>query len=82
MANFDLSTASKAIPEFDGKYKDLPKFLIVAELIDKTLSDSGKLDLLQYLLYINLNDSVRTALKRKSVPEKFCYIQNTFRNIL
>lgn len=62
MANFDLGTAMKAIPVFEGKYSELSAFLKIIEFIGKTLSDTAKTDLLDFVFNVKLSLNVQTAL--------------------
>lgn len=71
MAAFSLETVSKALPLFAGNYIELESFLITAELINKTLSDTAKIDFLQYIYHAKLTSNVRTAIGSYIKPESF-----------
>lgn len=62
MSDFDITTAVKVIPTFDGKYKDLHTFTKLLEFLNETLNEPGKKQLLDFVINVKLTDTARLAV--------------------
>lgn len=62
MSAFNLETALKAIPIFNGQYKELEPFLKIIELLHRSYTADARISLIEFVTSIKLNAAVRTAL--------------------
>ncbi|CAD7090004.1 unnamed protein product [Hermetia illucens] len=69
MADFNLETAIKIIPIFDGKYKELEPFLTIVELLYTTLTTTGKTTLINFVTNVKLSATVRLSLCNASITD-------------
>lgn len=68
MANFDISTAAKIIPEFDGDFKSLSNFLGLIEFYKDTLKLDQENVLLKFITTVKLSDKVKNRLLAENTP--------------
>lgn len=71
MSEFNLETATKAIPSFSGNYKELEAFLKIVEIIYNGLTQTGKTALIDYIVYVKLTQTVRTNITSVHTPNTF-----------
>ncbi|KAL9875712.1 uncharacterized protein ACN427_013758 [Glossina fuscipes fuscipes] len=77
--DFNLEIASKSIPTFTGNYKDINCFLKVVEIINRTLKEEAKPQLIEYTFYCKLSSNVQTALANE-IPTTLQELKTTLEN--
>lgn len=69
MATFDIVTANKLIPEFNGNISQLSNFLGLIELYSSTLTSEQGKSLVKFVLATKLTDNVKNKLLTVQKPE-------------
>lgn len=62
MAEFDINTSLKVVPEFSGNYKELASFLKIIELINQSLSTEAKKTFIEFVREVKLSNKIKTHL--------------------
>ncbi|XP_017486753.1 PREDICTED: basic-leucine zipper transcription factor A-like [Rhagoletis zephyria] len=81
MANFDIATAVKVIPEFDGNYRSLSQFLGLVDFYGKTLAESQHAVLVNFILATKLTDKVKNRLLTEDRPTTLTDLAQTLQKI-
>lgn len=71
MSNFNIESANKIIPTFTGHFNELTSFLTCAQLINDTLTETGKSTLITFIYNVKLDNKVRTLLSAEPIPKNF-----------
>lgn len=71
MSSFNLELAIKAVPLFNGQYKELSSFLTITEIIHNGLNTDGKKSLIEFICNVKLSNTVKTSICAVSEPKTF-----------
>lgn len=78
MAKFDILTAGKLLPEFNGDPKTLSNFLGLVKFYSNTLtSEEDKTKLVEFVLETRLADKVRNSILTETKPKKLDDLEKT-----
>lgn len=82
MAKFDILTAGKLLPEFNGDPKTLSNFLGLVKFYSNTLtSEEDKTKLVEFVLETRLADKVRNSILTETKPKKLDDLEKTLAKI-
>lgn len=62
MTTFNIETALKAIPTFNGQHKELEPFLKITEILFNTYDQASKTLLIEFVKSVKLSPNVRTTI--------------------
>lgn len=71
MADLNMETTMKIVPNFTGSYKEIDSFLKIVELLYNSLSTDGKRQLIEVVFHIKFSPKVKTIIGTCSEPTDF-----------
>jgi len=77
---FDLLTAIKIIPQFNGDVRELENFLKIIDLYHETINEEGKAKLIDFIWCARLTPKTKTRLAAKAKPNNLAELKNNIQS--
>jgi len=79
-ANFDLLTAIKIVPQFNGEVKELENFLKIIDLYNGTLNEDGQNKLIDFIWCTRLTPKTKIRLAGKAQPNNLIQLKDNLQS--